>query len=338
MKDLTVFIPVLIGFLVTLFLMPFWMRKARQIGLLWPDMNKNSGNKVAGSGGIMACLAFILAVLVFIAYRTFYLGTTQYLIEIFSLLLVISLIAGIEFIDDLLGWQHGGLSRRSRLVLVALCSIPLIAINAGKDTISIPILGQISLGIFYPLLLIPVGIVGATTTFNFLAGFNGLEAGQGILLLSGAAIVSYFTGNSWLAIICLCMIFALIAFLFYNFYPAQVFPGNSITYAIGGLFAIASILGNFEKIAVFFFIPYIIEVILKSRGSLIKHSFVKPMSDGTLDLKYNKLYGLTHVSIFLLKKFNIKSTEKNVTYLIWAFQILIIIIGLIIFREGIFIK
>ncbi|HIF03136.1 MAG TPA: glycosyl transferase family 4, partial [Nitrospinaceae bacterium] len=32
---------------------------------------------------------------------------------------------------------------------------------------------------------IPLGIVGAATTFNFLAGFNGLETGQGILIFSG---------------------------------------------------------------------------------------------------------------------------------------------------------
>ena len=67
--------------------------------------------------------------------------------------------------------------------------------------------------------------------------------------------------------------------------------------------------GNFEKIALFFFIPFIIEVILKSRGKLIKSSFGKPEKDGSLSLAYEKLYGLTHVSIYLLKKIGIKSVN-----------------------------
>jgi UDP-N-acetylglucosamine--dolichyl-phosphate N-acetylglucosaminephosphotransferase len=338
MKDLFIIVPLIAAFLMTIFLMPYWIRKAKQIGLMWDDMNKLNSLKVAGSGGIIVCLSFIISTLLFLAYRTFFLNTTEYLIETLALLLTISLFTGIEFMDDLLGWQHGGLSIRSRIIFVFLCSIPLIAINAGSSTISLPFFGSTNLGLFYPLLIIPLGIVGATTTFNFLAGFNGLEAGQGIILLSGAAFVSYYTGNTWLSVICLCLVFSLIGFLFYNIYPAQVFPGNSVTYVIGALFAISSIYGGFQKVAIFFFIPYIIEVILKSRGRLVKQSFGKPLPDKTLDLKYDKLYGLTHVSIYILKKLNIKSTEKNAVYLIWLFQIIIILIGILIFREGIFLR
>ena len=336
MTDYTLLIPALSSFLITLFLMPFWIRKAKELGLLWEDMNKTTKEKVAGSGGIIVVLGFIISVLVFVAYRTFVLMNNEHLIEIFALLLVISILAGIGLIDDLFGWQKGGLSRRSRIIAVAISSIPLMVINAGKHTVSIPFLGHIDTGIFYHLTLIPLGIRGATTTFNFLAGFNGLEAGQGIILLSGASLVAYLTGSSWLSIIGLCMILALFSFLIFNFNPSRVFPGDSLTYTVGGLFATIAILGNFEKIAVFFFIPYIIETILKSRGKLVKASFGKPNALGSLDLKYDKIYGLTHLSIYILKKIGIKSTENNTVYLIWIFQILIIILGFIIFRNGIF--
>ena len=97
-----------------------------------------------------------------------------------------------------------------------------------------------------------------------------------------------------------------------------------------------AILGNFEKIAIFFFIPYILEMVLKLRGNLVKQSFGKPNPDGSLSLRYDKIYGLEHLSIFLLQKLNIKPTEKKVVCSLWAFQILIIILGFIIFRQGIF--
>jgi UDP-N-acetylglucosamine--dolichyl-phosphate N-acetylglucosaminephosphotransferase len=327
-----------IGFLVSLFLIPYWIRKAEQIGLVWEDMNKIKKEKVAGSGGFAVVLGFILCVLAFVAYRVFVLKSNEHLIEVFALLTVILISTGIGLIDDLLGWQKGGLSKRSRLILLLFAAIPLIVINAGKSQIGIPLLGSLDIGLLYPLIIIPLGIVGATATFNFLAGFNGLEAGQGIIILTSSALVAYLVGNSWLSIIALCMVFPLIAFLIFNFYPAKIFPGDTLTYAVGSLIATLAILGNFEKVALFFFIPYVLEVVLKSRGRLNKYSFGKPNKDGSLDLLYPKIYGLTHLSILIFKKLNIKPTEKRVVYLIWAFQILIIVIGFIIFRNRILIK
>ena len=260
----------------------------------------------------------------------------SYLVQIISLIVVILMAGGIGLVDDLFGWQHGGLSKRSRLIMLAISSIPLIAINAGKNIMSIPFIGEVNFGLLYPLILIPLGIVGATTTFNFLAGFNALEAGQGVILLSALSLVSFLTGSSWLATIGLFMVAALLAFILFNFTPAKVFPGDILTYSVGSLIAIMAILGNFEKVAVFFFIPYIFETFLKLRGGLVKHSFGKPQKDGSLDLSYDKIYGLTHFSIYLMKKLGTKPTEKKVVYLIWAFQILIILIGFIVFRQGIF--
>jgi len=337
MMSLYLILPILASFLITLFLIPFWIRKARQIGLLWDDMNKFKSEKVAGSGGIITILGFTAGVLLFIAYRVFYLKNSIFLIEVLAILSVVILLSGIGLVDDLLGWRRGGLSKRSRLVLVAFAAIPLMVINAGKSIMSIPFLGQVDLGFFYPLLIIPIGVVGATTTFNFLAGYNGLEAGQGIILISSFALVALFTGNSWLSIIALCMIASLLAFLLYNVSPAKVFPGDSLTYSVGGLLAIIAILGNFEKVAVFFFLPYIAETILKARGRLKKQSFGRPMRDGSLDLQYSKVYGLEHAAILFMKRLSIKPTEKRVVYLIWLLQITIVIIGFLIFRKGIFV-
>ena len=68
---------------------------------------------------------------------------------------------------------------------------------------------NIELGLVYPLIIIPLGVVGASATFNFLAGYNGLEARQGIIILSALALVTWFTGSNWLSIISLCMVASL---------------------------------------------------------------------------------------------------------------------------------
>ena len=128
----------------------------------------------------------------------------------------------------------------------------------------------------------------------------------------------------------------IIQIYFFNKCPARVFPGDILTYSVGALIACMAILGNFERIAVFVFIPYILETILKVRGGL-PQSFGKPQKDNSLKPLYNKIYGLTHLSIFLLSKFKNKVYEQDVTYLIFIFQIIICLLALIIFKNYIFI-
>jgi UDP-N-acetylglucosamine--dolichyl-phosphate N-acetylglucosaminephosphotransferase len=246
------------------------------------------------------------------------------------LLGVILIIAFIGIIDDISGWRKGGLSIRSRIILLFFASIPLIVINAGESTIM-----GISLGLLYPLVIIPLGVVGASATFNFLAGYNGLETSQGIILLSSLSLVTFLMGNKWLSVIILCMVASLIAFYIYNKYPAKVFPGNILTYCVGALIASVAILGGIEKITLFFFIPYFLEAVLKIRGKLKKQSFARVNEDGSLEVPYEKIYGLEHLAILILKKIkpSKKVYEQDVVYLINSFQIFIIILGILLFGK-----
>ena len=320
-------ISVLVSFLLTVLFLPKWIRICRKIGLLWEDMNKFGHPKnVASSGGAVVVLSFVLGVLTYLALKTFVFGGQVKALEIFALLSVVLILSIVGLTDDLLGWKNNGLSMRVRLLLAAAASIPLVVINAGTHTMALPFIGAVDFGILYPLLLIPLAVVGVGTTYNFLAGFNGLEAGQGILILSFLSFVSYISGSPWLAAVGLCMVGALVGFYYFNKVPAKVFPGDIITYSIGALIAGMAILGNFEKIAFVIFIPYIIEVVLKLRGGLEKHSFGIPNKKGMLKMPYDKVYGLEHLAIKILNKFG-GATERKVTYLIHAFQILFILIA-----------
>ena len=106
-----------------------------------------------------------------------------------------------------------------------------------------------------------------------------------------------------------------------------------MTYSVGMMIAAMAIVGNVEKIAVFFFIPYILETILKLRGKLVKQSFGKPNKDGSLEMPYDKIYGLEHLAIKILKKIKSskKAYENEVVLLINGFQILVIVLGFVIF-------
>ncbi len=335
--EIVLLVSLLISFFLTALIVPKWIKKCKQVDLLWEDMNKyNHPKNVASSGGIIVVMSFILGVLFYIAIKTFILKINVTTVEIFALLTVILILAIVGLTDDLLGWRHGGLSWRFRLFLAIFASIPLIVINAGDSGIELPFLGAVNIGILYPLVFIPIGIAGATTTYNFLAGFNGLETGQGIIILSFLSFIAYVTGSSWISLIGLIMAASLIGFYIYNKYPAKVFPGDILTYSIGALIACMAILGNFEKIAVFIFIPYILETFLKVRGKLKKQSFGIPQKDGSLEMPYAKIYGLEHLAIKILKKIKGKAFERDVVYLIFAFQIFLCLLALLIFRNFLF--
>lgn len=326
MVEALLYVPILLSFFLCLFVISFWIKKAKSLGLYWDDVHKKETQKVAGSGGIVFVLAFICGVLSYIAIQTFYFQSVIGSYQIFALLTSFLIVSGVGLIDDLFGWRKGGLSITSRILLVLFSAIPLMVINAGRSSM----LG-IELGIFYPLFFIPIGILATTTAFNMVAGFNGLEASQGILLLSGLSFVLFKVGNTPMSLILLIAIFGLIPFYFYNMNPAKVFPGDVLTYGVGALIGISAIIGNIEKIAIFFFIPYILEVSLKLRGKLKIQSFGELKKDGTLKNRQEKFYGIEHISIYLLNKMKIKSSETNVVFLINLFQIFVILLGIIIF-------
>ncbi len=321
--------PLIVGFLIVVIFMPLWIKKMKVLGLVWEDMNKSKRPKdIAGSGGTIVVFGFVLGVLSYIFIKTFLFGGNGEVVEIFSLLTTVLIASIVGFIDDMFGWVRGGLSWRLRIVLILFAAIPLIVINAGTSVVY-----GIEFGLWYPLLIIPIGIIGATTTFNFLAGYNGLESSQGIIILLALAFVNWSLGNNWLSLINLIMVICLFGFWLFNKYPAKVFPGDILTYSVGALIAVTAILGNVEKIAIFFFVPYILETILKVRGGLKKQSFGKVNEDGSLDVPYEKFYGLEHISIYLIKKIkrNGKAYEKEVVYLINLFQITVIVLGLVLF-------
>ena len=315
------------SFFCTFLAVPYLIRRAKQEGLVGKDIHKLDKPEVAEGGGLGLIFGFSIGVLTYIGLETFYFHDSSKITQIFAMLCVILFASIVGIIDDLLGWKKG-LSKFIRLLMMLFAAVPLMVISAGNSNVF-----GVNIGIFYPLLLIPIGVIGATTTYNFLAGYNGLETSQGILILSALSIVTYLTGNKWLSVVVLCMVFALLAFYIFNKYPAQVFPGDILTYAVGAVIACTAILGGVEIIAIFFFIPYILETILKSRGRLKKESFGKLNSDGSLEMPYEKIYGLEHLAIFILKK--IKPSKKvyewEVVWLINGFQILVIGLGFLIF-------
>ncbi|MBZ0180955.1 MAG: phospho-N-acetylmuramoyl-pentapeptide-transferase [Melioribacteraceae bacterium] len=112
----------------------------------------------------------------------------------------------------------------------------------------------------FSYLYIPVVIFIITATsnaVNLTDGLDGLAIGNIIIVMLTLAIISYVTGNviysdylnilylpgaGELTVFIAALIGAGLGFLWFNFYPAQVFMGDTGSLALGGAFGIISIL------------------------------------------------------------------------------------------------
>lgn len=323
---------VVLSFLLSFFFTKWWIRIAWRNKLLGKDMNKSKKPLVAESGGIAVVVSIIFSVLFYIFLKTYMLNSQTNIISILALLITVILAGFIGFIDDILGWKKG-LKQWQKLLLTLPAALPLMVISAGQHIMSVPFIGSVDFGIIYPLILIPIAIIGTSNGYNILAGYNGLETSLGIVIFSFLGLVSISNGLIWLSVIALIIVASLAAFLIFNKFPSKVFPGDSLTYPLGVLIGCFAILGNMEKVALFMFIPFILEGILKLRSKLKAENFAKVNRDNSLDQPYNKIYSLTHLSIKLLKaiKPSNKVYETDVVSLIVGFQLLIAIILFLVY-------
>ncbi|MFQ6137009.1 MAG: glycosyltransferase 4 family protein [Candidatus Hydrothermarchaeales archaeon] len=305
------FICFFVSFITTYLLTPLWIKAARKANLIGKDLNKFDMPEVAEFGGIAVVAGFMAGVLAYIGLGTFYFRFDTNLILILAGISTVLCITIVGMLDDLLGWK-AGLKQWQKPLLTLPVALPMMAVNAGHSTMAVPFFGTIDFGILYPLVIIPLGIAGASNGFNMLAGFNGLEAGLGAVILGFLGYVAWQSGNSWVAMLSISMLFALLAFLLYNWHPAKIFPGDTLTYSVGALIASVAILGNMEKIAMILFTLYFIEFLIKAKTKFRGECFGKPMEDDTLSIPRGKIESTTH----LMMKLGVKKEEHVVLALI----------------------
>lgn len=331
-EPLYLVVSILFTVFITNHYVKWWIYRAHVIGLVGRDMNKREKVLVAEAGGVWVIFGAALGLLLLTALYRYLSNTIIYQNEYLALTLLLFMSSFLGFLDDILGWKKG-VRILYRVLLMIPLSIPLVVIKAGVSTLAIPFIGRVDLGLFYPLVLVPIGIMGASNAFNMIAGYNGLEAIQGLIIMGFTAIFSIMHNISIVFNASLIMITALIVFLIYNWYPAKVFPGNSLTYGLGAYYASLVIIGNFEKFGLILFTLYFIELLLFIRGlrnGVYKENFGKIREDSYLDPPYDKTYSLTHFALKIQLRIRGKATEKSVVYIIALLQLITGLIALFI--------
>ncbi|MFH0829545.1 MAG: glycosyltransferase 4 family protein [Candidatus Aenigmatarchaeota archaeon] len=301
----TLLIAVILAFATTAAVTPKLIAFNERIGLTGVDIHKATKPRIAESGGVAILCGALIGSFGFIWMKVFVYGGFENLPAALAALSTILIAAFIGFFDDLFsmlkktdgktGFKRIGLPQWAKPLLMVPAAIPLMAIMAGEATMVVPFFGAINFGILFPLLLVPLAVVGASNATNMLAGLNGLEVGLGAVLLGSLGLFAAVNGQTAAMTIALPLAGALAGFFVWNRYPARIMPGDSVSYIIGAAVATVAVIGNMERFAVLSFAPWFLELMLKSRGCFKRQSFGILRQDGTLALPYPKVYSLTHV-------------------------------------------
>ncbi|MBQ1890666.1 phospho-N-acetylmuramoyl-pentapeptide-transferase [Selenomonas caprae] len=157
------------------------------------------------------------------------------------------------FLDDyikVVKKRNLGLKAKQKMlgqIIIAVVTMVIGTRMLGIDTsVWLPVANtSVNIGIGYYFLVLFV-MVGASNAVNLTDGLDGLASGTMAIAASAYAAVCLLLGHNDLAVFCVAIVGACLAFLRFNAHPAKVFMGDTGSLALGGAFAAVGILTHTE--------------------------------------------------------------------------------------------
>lgn len=325
------FICAVLAFCLTYLVTPWLIMYLKKIGLVVLDQHKDPKPLVPLSGGLAVLFGMMGGLMSFIFIRTFFPTETYRLVLndralslLFATMISILIITLVGFIDDLLIQKSKnssiGLKQWQKPLLTLTAAVPLMVVNVGTATMVVPFFDKVNFGILYPLFLVPLGVVGASNMVNMLGGLNGLESGMALIYLTSLGLYAFKFERYIAALLALITLAAVLAFYFYNKYPAKIFPGDSLTYLLGAVLASIAIVQDLERATFVISIPFIMEFFLKLKGKFQKQTYGY-IKNSKIKSHYKKIYSIPH--IFMRTG---KFTEKQIVFFMWIIQAIFAVI------------
>lgn len=207
-------------------------------------------------GGILIWAVAGGMILVFAALSRFFDGFWSWLnylsrSQTFLPLAAFLFAALVGFLDDLLGVFRigpggGGLRVREKVLLyfaIAAVGAWWFYAKLGFDILHVPFWGDVSLGLWYVPFFIFV-VAATALSVNETDGLDGLAAGVLLPAYGALAVVAFTQGRYDLAGFSASIIGALLAFLWFNIYPAKFFMGDTGAMSLGIGLGILAMLTN----------------------------------------------------------------------------------------------
>lgn len=154
-------------------------------------------------------------------------------------------------IDDFMnvkkiGAVGGGMKMRHRLIvytLVALLAVWWFYTKLDWNQVRVPFLGDFALGFWY-IPFFTFLIVATSFSVNETDGLDGLAGGVMLFTFLAYGVLAYAEGKQDLAVFCAAIAGGLVAFLWFNIYPARFIMGDTGAMGLGTTLGVVAMLTN----------------------------------------------------------------------------------------------
>ncbi|CAK8163350.1 Phospho-N-acetylmuramoyl-pentapeptide-transferase [Candidatus Xenohaliotis californiensis] len=219
-----------------------------------PKSHIISKKNTPAMGGIIILFALILSSLAFVKLNpmtTIVLFTT----------IAYAFIGGMDDIKKITLKTSTGISARHKLIMQALASMPAAIFFAyiNKYIVIFPF-GLVAYLSYFYILYAMIIIVSVVNAVNLTDGLDGLVSVPLIIAVSCFAFFSYTTENINICILGACFIGSIIAFLWFNAYPAKIFMGDMGSLAAGGFLSTIALTSKKEILLIPICAIFIVEV------------------------------------------------------------------------------
>ena len=210
---------------------------------------------------------------------------------------------------------YAGLKTKHKFIIqwiLALTIGALMYFNLGINIINIPLFGVITLGKWF-ILVAAFLIVLMANSVNITDGLDGLAGGLLMIALFGFWILSASILDTSLSVFLALWLGSLIAFLYFNVFPARIFLGDVGALSFGATFAVVGLL--LGKIVVVFVVGFLF--IVEGLSSLLQIASVK--------IRGRRLFPVAPFHYLLLK---IGWSETKIVQRAWLAGIMLIVFGI----------
>jgi phospho-N-acetylmuramoyl-pentapeptide-transferase len=143
----------------------------------------------------------------------------------------------------------------------------------GFNIIHVPAWGDLTIGWLYIPLFVFV-VTATANAVNITDGLDGLSGGLLSASFGAYAIIAFFQGNFGIAAFCATVVGAVLAYTWFNIFPARFFMGDTGAVALGATLGVVAMLTNTALVLPvigFVFVVETLSVILQFISKKLRH-------------------------------------------------------------------
>jgi len=244
------------------------------------------------------------------------------------------LLGGVGLVDDVLKLIHRdslGLKARYKFALQALASVFLLALLPERSVHVLHLPGTLATvelhGVWSWLWLFFV-FSGSTHAFNLTDGLDGLAAGVGLITLLALGAIAAWQGQRDVLLLVVTLAAVLLAFLWFNRHPAQLFMGDTGSFALGGFVAAVTFFTGLELyLLLFAFVPVVETLSVALQLGYYRLTRRRIFKIAPLHHHFEAAKGVDYR--YLLP--TVEWPETKITWMLWCVSSLGVVAGLLLY-------